>query len=214
MRPDEVDTGLLRNTKIFHFGTLSMTHEQVRAATIFAIEEAKRAGALISFDPNLRETLWKSLDEAREQVMKGLMYCDILKISDNEIQWLTDCDDYTEGVEWIYDRYNISLITVSLGKDGSMAFYKRDPEAESYISVQVPPFLREDTIETTGAGDTFGACVLHYVLEKGIACLDRDDLTKMLTFANAAASIITTRRGALRVMPSADEIKEVIDCKK
>ncbi|MCR5774107.1 MAG: carbohydrate kinase [Lachnospiraceae bacterium] len=207
----EIDTELVRSAKIFHFGTLSMTHEPAREATVFAVTEAKKAGALISFDPNIREPLWDTMEEARKQVLKGLENCDILKISDNEITWLTGKDDYTEGVEWIFERYAISLITVSLGKSGSMAFYKNDPGASDYLKAEAAPFIRKDTIETTGAGDTFGGCVLHFVLEKGLKDLKVSDLKDMLTFANAAASIITTRRGALRVMPTPDEIKAVIN---
>jgi fructokinase len=198
----EIPEGLLKDTKIFHFGTLSMTHEGVRSATKKALTLAKEGGALISFDPNLREPLWKSLDEAKEQVLYGLSQCDVLKISDNEIQWLTGKDDYTDGVNWIRERYSdIKLILVSMGKEGSRAYYKDK-------IVQVAPFLRTNTIETTGAGDTFCGCVLHYLLEHDINNLDEPGLKEMLTFANCAASIITTRKGALRVMPEKQEIEK------
>lgn len=207
---ENVDTGLIRSAKIFHFGTLSMTHEPARSATLFALDAAKSAGCLISFDPNIREPLWDSMDEAKEQVLAGLGYCDILKISDNEITWLTGTDDYKEGVEWIFSRYDIRLITVSLGRNGSMAFYRSNPAAPGYRKAEANPFLRKDTIETTGAGDTFGGCILNTVLEKGLEGLDERDLGEMLRFANAAASIITTRRGALRVMPEPGEIKALL----
>ncbi|MBE5846442.1 MAG: carbohydrate kinase [Lachnospiraceae bacterium] len=206
----DVNTDLIHSARVFHFGTLSMTHEPAREATLFALREAKEAGAIVSFDPNLREPLWDSLDEARKQVLQGLSFCDILKISDNEIQWLTGIEDYTEGVKWIFDRYEISLITVSLGKSGSMAFYKEEPKKAEYIKAEAAPFLQENTIETTGAGDTFGGCILHFILQKGLRGLTEEDLSEMLTFANAAASIITTRRGALRVMPSLGEINDLI----
>ncbi len=211
---EDVDTALIRGARIFHFGTLSMTHERVREATVFSLEEARNAGAIISFDPNLREPLWDSLEDARLQVQKGLEYCDILKISDNEIQWLTGLNDYTEGVEWILSRYKVRLITVSLGKSGSLAFYRRDPGSSDYIKAGADPFLQKDTIETTGAGDTFGGCVLNFILEKGLNDLKEADLKEMLEFANAAASIITTRRGALRVMPSPEEIRDLIKDRK
>lgn len=209
LRKEEVDVSLLQNTKIFHFGTLSMTHEGVREATKFAIDEAKKAGALISFDPNLREPLWNSLDDAKEQVLYGLTKCDVLKISDNEIQWLTGEDDYTAGVKKIREGNDIPLILVSLGKEGSRAYYKKPCSGEE-VMVEVKPFLQENTIETTGAGDTFGGCVLNYVLEKGIDGLSEDELKEMLTFANGAASIITTRKGALRVMPDRDEVENLV----
>lgn len=209
LKKEEVNVSLLQDTKIFHFGTLSMTHSGVREATKFAIDEAKKAGVLISFDPNLREPLWNSLEDAKEQVLYGLTKCDVLKISDNEIQWLTGEKDYTAGVRKIREQNEIPLILVSLGKEGSRAYYKK-PGDGNEIMVEVKPFLQKNTIETTGAGDTFGGCILHYVLEKGLDDLSEENLKEMLTFANAAASIITTRKGALRVMPEKREVEELI----
>ena len=200
---NEIPEAVIRDARIFHFGTLSMTHEMVRKATKKAIALAKESGAIISFDPNIREPLWSSLEEAREQVLYGIQQCDILKISDNEIQWLTGETDFTDGVRWINKRYSIPLILVSMGRDGSRAYYQdRVVEAAS--------FIQKNTIETTGAGDTFCACVLHYILEHGLKNLDEKDITEMLTYANAAASIITTRKGALRVMPKTEEIEKLI----
>ena len=190
---------LIRDAKIFHFGTLSMTHDGVRSATKKAIDIAKESGAVISFDPNLRPPLWKSLEDAKAQVAYGLSKCDVLKISDNEIQWFTGEEDFDAGIAKLRAEYDIPLIMLSMGRDGSRAYYKD-------LRVEVKSFIQEATIETTGAGDTFGGCCLHHVLEYGLDNLDEEKLTKMLTFANAAASIVTTRKGALRVMP---EVKEV-----
>lgn len=203
---DEIPEELIKDSRIFHFGTLSMTHEGVRAATKKAVRIAREAGAWISFDPNLRPPLWNDMEEAREQVLYGLEHCHILKISDNEIQWLTGKTDYTEGVEWINERYHIPLILVSMGKEGSRAYYKEE-------MVEVKPFLQKNTIETTGAGDTFCGCVLHYICEHGLSDLTEDNLQEMLTFANAAASLITTRKGALRVMPETEEIYGLLNTK-
>lgn len=200
----EVPEDLIRDTQIFHFGTLSMTHEGVRAATKKALGIAEEAGALISFDPNLRPPLWRSLDDAKEQVLYGLGHCQILKISDNEIQWLTGEEDFTAGVRWIKERYNIPLVLVSMGKEGSRAYYQDS-------MVEAAPFLQENTIETTGAGDTFGGCVLHYILNHGLEGLTEENLKEMLTFANAAASLITTRKGALKVMPERSEIEKLAE---
>lgn len=199
----EIPKSLIKDTRIFHFGTLSMTHKGVRTATKKAVAIAKEVGALISFDPNLRPPLWKYMDEAREQILYGLEWCDILKISDNEIQWLTGKSDYTEGMEWINERYKIPMILVSMGKQGSRAYYKG-------MMVEVKPFLQKNTIETTGAGDTFCGCVLHYICEHGLSDLTKENLQEMLIFANAAASLITTRKGALRVMPDEEEVEKLI----
>ena len=180
-----------------------MTHEGVRNATKKALRAAKEAGAVISFDPNLREPLWNSLDEAKEQVLYGLGLCDILKISDNEIQWLTGEEDFTKGVHWILERYHIPLILVSMGKEGSRAYYKD-------LIVEAKPFIQKNTIETTGAGDTFCASTLNYVLDHGLENLTEENLKELLTFANAAASLITTKKGALRVMPTKKEVETFI----
>ena len=201
---DEVNEEAIAASRMFHFGTLSMTHEGVREATKKALDIAKKNGVLISFDPNLRESLWDSLDTAKEQFAYGMQYCDVLKISDNEIQWFTGKEDYEEGIKTLQDTYHIPLIFLSLGRDGSRAYYKD-------MKVEVPAFVQENTIETTGAGDTFFGSALHFVLEKGLENLNEDDLTEMLTFANAAASIITTRKGALKVMPSVAEVKALIN---
>lgn len=203
LREDELQEELLKDTRLFHFGTLSMTHEGVKAATKKAVALAKEAGALISFDPNLREPLWDTLDHAKEEVRWGLGQCDVLKISDNEIQWLTGEEDFTAGVKKIREEFPIPLILVSMGKDGSRAYY-----GDGYV--EVAPFLQEHTIETTGAGDTFCACILNYVLDNGLTDLTEAQLNDMLTFANAAASIITTRKGALRVMPSRQEVLDFL----
>ena len=200
---DEVDGGLIRSSRLFHFGTLSMTHEGVRKATKKAVRLAKESGAVISFDPNLRPPLWRSLDEAKEQAAWGFSQCDVLKISDNEIQWFTGEEDFDQGIERLRKEYDIPLILLSMGRDGSRAYYKD-------LRVEKAPFLQKGTIETTGAGDTFGGCCLHFVLKYGLNGLNEERLTEMLAFANAAASIITTRKGALRVMPEADEVERFL----
>ncbi len=199
----EVDGEMLAQCRVFHFGTLSMTHDEVRKATKKAIAIAKESGAVISFDPNLRPPLWSSLDLAKEQVDYGLRQCDVLKISDNEIQWFTGKEDYDEGIKVLQDTYHIPLILLSMGKEGSRAYY-RD------LRVERAPYLQENTIETTGAGDTFGGSCLNFVLEYGLDGLDEEKLSHMLSFANAAASLITTRKGALRVMPKPEEVEKLM----
>lgn len=199
----EVPKELIRDSKIFHFGTLSMTHEEVRRATKRAVSEAKESGVIISFDPNLRPPLWQSMEMAKEQTAYGLSQCDVLKISDNEIQWYTGETDFDAGIRRLKEEYDIPLILLSMGREGSRAYYRN-------LRVEVPPFLQETTVETTGAGDTFGACCLHFVLKYGLGNFTEDRLREMLVYANAAASIITTRKGALRVMPAADEVEKLI----
>lgn len=195
----DVDEDLIRSSKIFHFGTLSSTHEGVREATRYAIDIAKEAGDLISFDPNLRPPLWDSLEDARREIEYGLGKCDILKISDNEVEFLFDTTDYDLGARLLQEKYHIPLILITLGPNGSRAYYKG-------LRVEAAPFLQEHTIETTGAGDTFCASSLNYILEHGLDNLTEQNLAELLTFANAAASLITTKKGALKVMPEKEEV--------
>ena len=203
LREDELPLDVMREAKIFHFGTLSMTHEGVRQATKKAVAAAKEGGALISFDPNLRPPLWSSLEKAREQIEWGLSQCDILKIADNELEFMTGETDFGKGAARLKEQYpNIRVLNVTAGADGSYSFYNGQ-------CVYVPSFRLGGTIETTGAGDTFCACVLNFVLEHGVKELTEEQLTAMLGFANAAAYLVTTKKGAIRSMPEREQVDEI-----
>ncbi len=201
---DELPLENIKNCRIFHYGTLSMTANPAAEATKIAVETAERNACICSFDPNLREVLWASLDQARKAVEYGLAHCDILKISDNEILWLTEEKDFESAVSKIQKQYDISLIFLTMGENGS-CLYLKDKK------IYAPSFVNDMTIDTTGAGDTFMGAVLHKILTIGIDELIRmsdQDLKQILYFANAAASIVTTRYGALKVMPKLAEIEE------
>lgn len=206
LRKEEVSEDIIKGGKIFHFGTLSSTHEGVREATRFAIDVAKENHLLISFDPNLREPLWDSLEHAKEEIKYGLSKCDILKISDNELEFMTGTQDYDEGIAILREQYDIPLIFLTMGKEGSRAYY-RD------WRVEAKSFSQEYTIETTGAGDTFTGCALGYLLEHDIDALTEENLKELLRFANAGATLITRKKGALRVMPEREEVQALADSK-
>ena len=199
---DEVNPEVVKDTKVFHFGTLSMTHEGVREATKKAVETAKANGCLVSFDPNLRPPLWSSLDLAKEQMEYGFGKCDILKISDNEIQFVSGKEDYDEGIAYLQETYNIPLILLTMGKDGSRAYYKG-------MRVERPGFSVK-AIETIGAGDTFCGSSLNYLVDHDFENLTEEQLGEMLTFANAAAALVTTKKGAIKAMPVKEEVLELI----
>lgn len=199
---DEVNPEVVKDTKVFHFGTLSMTHEGVREATKKAVETAKANGCLVSFDPNPRPPLWSSLDLAKEQMEYGFGKCDILKISDNEIQFVSGKEDYDEGIAYLQETYNIPLILLTMGKDGSRAYYKG-------MRVERPGFSVK-AIETTGAGDTFCGSSLNYLVDHDFENLTEEQLGEMLTFANAAAALVTTKKGAIKAMPVKEEVLELI----
>lgn len=203
----ETSKKLIQSCRIFHFGTLSMTDEACEKATKRAIGLAREAKAVISFDPNLRPPLWNDLDVAKEKIAYGISKCHILKISDDEIAFFTGISDIDEGVARLQEQYHIPLICVTMGNKGSKAYYSKS-------MVECPTFLNKATIETTGAGDTFMGCVLNMVLDQGLDTLNSSKLYEMLQFANAAASIITTRKGALKVMPDKQEVLDLIQERK
>ena len=201
---EQIDEEYIKSAKAFHFGTLSMTHEGVRKATKKAIATAKEAGLLISFDPNLRPPLWSSMELAKEQIANGLEQCDLLKISEEELEFMTGTKDVKEGAHMLLEQYpNLKIMNVTMGKEGSIAFHEGKEVFQA-------PFIQEHTIETTGAGDTFGACSLKQVLEHGTAGLSEEQLSQMLQFANGASSLITTKKGALRVMPTKEEVETFV----
>lgn len=203
LEENEVNKSLIENCKIFHFGSLSLTDEPAVAATKSAVACAKGMGKLISFDPNFRKSLWESEVQAKAAIWYGIENCDVLKIADNEIKWLTGMENYDDGVQMIKKRANVKLVNVTLGSEGSIAYY-----ADRKVFGE--PFRNDRTVDTTGAGDTFCACVLGFVLEHGLEKLNDADLKGMLLFANAAASIVTTRKGAIHSMPHKEEIDALI----
>ncbi len=196
----ELPLPLIERARIFHFGTLSMTHEGVRKATEKAIEAAKASGALISFDPNMRPPLWDSQEAMVEAAEWGIAHCDILKISDNEIDLVTGEKDPYKALAKLREHYpNVRFISLTFGADGSYASF-----LDKVIYV---PAFRVDAIETTGAGDAYGGAMLSGLLEHELASLDEETVLKMMRLASAAAALVTLRKGALAVMPSREEIE-------
>ena len=203
-KEEAADLEAIPSCRIFHFGSLSLTDEPCESATKYALEAARNAGAFISYDPNYRPPLWPDEETARQKIAWGLENCDILKIADNEVLLMTGTEDFDEGAAILKERYpNIRLLNITAGPGGSYSYYEDK-------KVFVPALTLGGVIETTGAGDTFCACVLHFVLEHGLDGLSEQDLSDMLRFANTAAYIVTTRRGAICSMPEPSEIDELL----
>ncbi len=203
LTPEELPESALRSAGIFHFGSLSLTREPSRAATRRAVALAAEGGAVVSFDPNLRPSLWKSLDAAREEMLWGCSVCQVLKVAEEELSFLTTEEDLEAGAAKLRrDFPNIRLLLVTKGKEGSTAFWR-----EHQVS---RPGFPVEAIDTTGAGDTFCGCCLHHILEWGLENLDEERLGEMLSFANAAAGLVTTRKGALRSMPEEAEVRRLL----
>jgi fructokinase len=204
LRPDELDAGVLRGCRVFHFGSLSLTDEPARGATVRALRLAQEGGAWISFDPNLRPPLWASPDLAREQIGWGLARCDLLKIADDELEFVTGERDCAAGAALLRRQYpNLRLVCVTAGAGGSYAFCGGEEAFE-------PACARGGVTDATGAGDCFCACMLDFVLDYGPEGLSAEALHALLRFANAAAWLVTTRPGAFRSMPERGEVEAVL----
>ena len=191
---EDVPLSLLKDTRLFHFGTLSMSSSLSKEATTTAVSHAREAGALISFDPNIRQALWEDKEMLRSAITYGLSVSDILKFSDDEIVWYTGEEDIDKAAEALKKETGAKLILLTLGKNGSVAYYNDSRVFSKAITC-------DEVIDATGAGDCFFGCCLDIVLEYGIEGLDDDRLLRMLSFANKAASIVITRKGALLSMP-------------
>lgn len=202
----EIDEALLSSTKIFHFGSVSMTTERSREATLYAVETAKRHGALISLDPNLRELLWDSLSEAKEVISNAIPYCDIVKVSEEELAFLTDIDSIDDALAYLFKLNNtLKTLVVTMGDKGCKATCEQKILSAAGFDVK--------TIDTVGAGDTFWGAFLYQILTGRFDPENPDEssLFKALTFSNAAGALSTTKSGAIPAMPMHDDILNLLN---
>lgn len=205
LRSEDVPLDKIGNCQVLHFGSLSMTHEPARSATRAAVVKAQEAGVLISFDPNIRFALWESKEEAKQNILWGMKHADILKISKEELCFITGITDVEKGSLMLQQQFGIAFIVVTLAEQGC---YYRLAEHEGYV-----PGFQVKAIDTTGAGDAFLGCLLYQILECGISLnqLEKQQIIRMLTFANAGGALVTTRKGALQSMPTIDEINKIME---
>lgn len=199
LRFEELDLKLIDDCKVFHFGTLSLTDEPVRTATQRAVAYAKERGKLITFDPNLRRPLWRSEAEAGEQILWGISQADVVKISDEEVDFLWHCSP-EEGADRLLRDHRVSLAMVTLGPQG--CYLKNKTASYFAASPKVSP------VDTTGAGDIFGGSAVMRLLELGKtpAELGEDDLAYIARFAATAASLSTEKSGGIPSVPEREEV--------
>ncbi len=202
---EELDLSLIDETKVFHFGTLSLTSEPSKSATYQAVEYAKKKGKLITCDPNLRKPLWSSLEEAREQMLWSIKQADVLKISDEEVEFVFGMG-VEEGASHILENCGVKLVFVTCGKEG--CFYK-NKNAQG----KVPTCRDVNAIDTTGAGDIFGGSAVWKLLQigKNPEELNADELREVAAFACTAAGLSTTKSGGISSVPSFDEVLKFIE---
>ncbi len=195
LRFDELELSLLDETRVFHFGTLSLTGEPSRTTTYRAVEYAREHGKLITFDPNLRKPLWRELDEAKQQMLWGLAHADVVKISDEEVEFLFGLG-VQEGAQYILEHFPVKLVFVTCGPDGCWFQNKNaSGHVDSLKNIQV--------VDTTGAGDIFGGSAVWKLLQTGKApeALDEAALREIVSFACTAAGLSTTKPGGISSVP-------------
>ena len=209
LSPADLPTPLFRESRIFHFGSLSMTAEPARSATLAALALAKQSGCLVSYDPNWRPSLWRNETEAVELMRAPLRQVDILKVSDEELELLSGTADLAEGSRRLNEA-GPALVLVSLGAGGS--FFRCGD-----VTGAVPAYDVK-TVDTTGAGDAFLGAVLTLLKDRTRAeleALTEPELTAIAAFANAAGSLATTRKGAIAIMPDRAQVEECMkNCPK
>ncbi|KAG5226410.1 Carbohydrate transport and metabolism [Salix suchowensis] len=202
LRPEELNLELIRSAKVFHYGSISLIVEPCRSAHLQAMKVAKDAGALLSYDPNLRLPLWPSEEEAREQIMSIWDQADVVKVSDNELEFLTGSDKIDDETAMLLWRPNFKLLLVTLGEKGCNYYTKN-----FHGSVEA---FHVDTVDTTGAGDSFVGALLCKIVDDQSVLEDEPRLREILRFANACGAITTTKKGAIPALPtSADALKLV-----
>ncbi len=204
LREDELDFSLIDECKVFHFGTLSLTDEPARSATAAAVEYAKKQGKLISFDPNLRKPLWPSDAAAKEQIEWGLRKADIVKISDEEIEFLWGLSP-EDGAKKLLSEYGVQLVYATLGPKGCYT-------ANGQASVEVASPSGLHVVDTTGAGDIFGGSAMSRFLRLGKAPgeLTQDELYNVTRFACCAASLSTQTHGGINSIVPEQRVLEIV----
>lgn len=197
---EELNLSLIDDAKVFHFGSLSLTDEPARTATYRAVAYAKEQGKLITYDPNLRKPLWRDLEEAKKQLIWGLTQADVVKISDEEVEFLFGLG-VEAGADYLLKNFDIKLVFVTCGADG--CFFKN---AKAQGKVPCLPGIH--VIDTTGAGDIFGGSAIWKVLQTGAApeALDEAQLLDVVRFACTSAGLSTTRSGGISSIPSYEEV--------
>jgi len=199
LRFDELDLSMIDNAKAFHFGTLSLTNEPAKEATQKAVAYAKKAGKLITFDPNLRESLWDNLEDAKTQILWGLTQADIVKISDEEVEFLWGCNE-KEGAEKLLGEFDIKLAMVTSGPNGVLLKNKNG------FAISACPIV--NPVDTTGAGDIFGGSAVSRILKLGKVPEDltQEELAEIAEFAVKAASLSTQKPGGIPSVPEESEV--------
>jgi fructokinase len=209
LREDEIEQDYVKNANVLHFGSISLTGEPLRSATLRAIEIARGAGRVVSFDPNLRPSLWKSMDAAKSEIEKGFSYADVVKLTDSELQFVTGRDSLQEGTDLVL-KYGPRLVFVTRGKDSC---YFNNGE----VTFEYPAF-QANLIDATGAGDAFMGAALIRLNErlkggKPAFTMERVEIEDLLRFAHACGALTVTRKGVIPALPTMEEVRSFLQAR-
>ncbi|KAG9447048.1 hypothetical protein H6P81_013176 [Aristolochia fimbriata] len=202
LREDELNLELIRKAKVFHYGSISLITEPCRSAHLRAMEVAKDAGALLSYDPNLRLPLWPSAEEARTQIMTIWDRADIIKVSDVELEFLTGNSSVEDEVALTLWHPGLTLLLVTLGDKGCKYYTKNFRGTVEALKVK--------TVDTTGAGDAFVGSLLCKIVDDRSIIENEARLREILKFSNACGAITTTKKGAIPALPTEAEVLELL----
>lgn len=205
LKDEDINEKIFEQSKILHFGSISLIHEPARSATMYAVNLAKQKGMIVSYDPNLRINLWSDEKVAKERIISVMSQVDILKISEEELEFITGTSNIEEGVKCLKNKFNITLILVTLGSKGSYYFYKDN--------LELIPAMKVQTVDTTGAGDAFMSGILYNIndTDKNLNELDKDFLNYAVRFANISGALAASQKGAMSALPTLEKIKNIIE---
>jgi sugar/nucleoside kinase (ribokinase family) len=205
---EEIKYSLIDEALVFHYGSVSMTDEPSRSATLNSAAYARKHNKLITYDPNLRRLLWKDESEAREVILEGMKYADIVKLSEEELEFVTGIKDISEGTSYLMDKFKLGIIFVTLGAEG--CYYRTSNCTGSIRGFGV------EVVDTTGAGDAFLGGVIYKLLDinKKISVLTQEEMNTVARFGNAVGALAATKKGTISIMPDLVQIENLLSKSK
>lgn len=204
LSPEHISPDSVKSAKILHFGAVSLPTEPSSSATLAAVDLAIKFGTMVSFDPNLRVPLWDNLDRAKKSILNGISKSNIVKLSEEELFFLTNTEDIKKGMQKLYKNYNLDLLAVTCGPDGCYCINENGCFYSETFDT--------NCIDTTGSGDAFWGAALSFILEneENPRSMGEKEIYKLMDFANAAGSLAATKLGAIPAMPSRQAIADCI----
>ncbi|WP_027340722.1 aminoimidazole riboside kinase [Halonatronum saccharophilum] len=205
LREEDINESIFKENKLLHFGSISLIHQPAARATRYAVDKAKEAGMLISYDPNLRLNLWPDEQRAKDTIISILDKADILKVSEEELEFITGIKDLEKGVKVLSDEYNVDLIYVTFGSKGSYYYHNGE--------LNFIPAMKVEAVDTTGAGDAFVSGILYNINEinKDLTELNKEEMDNITRFAAVSGALAASQKGAMSALPTLDKVEDILE---